>query len=438
MGVKLVNKSTEKGRARIQELEEAFPQTPKTLILKIETLREGIKRTRDLDYVGLWANPDGLMPYDLGKDGYQSDTVSKEKGWMDKPLGIRFADETCSWVLYNQGSPYEIRYEGYGRYKLYRDQEPIEEVFFEPRPAWYGKKSEKDGSLLCSYLSQYGDSFILFMTPNYCCYFATGDECMFCPVSATQQHFDDVGMELKLTVPMEKFIESFKVCYEEIKERQKNRLGRKQPCGTPGCLCSITLHMTGGGMYDRHKEAKRYERYILGLKEAMGDLDDVTITAEIQALDPEDSKRLAEIGLHTPHYNLECWDKKMFDITCHGKSKFVGWQKWVDCLVAATEYYDRGHVVCGLVPGLEMVKPEGFKTEEEGLASNLEGIEWLAQRGIFTVWTVMCLSQGSTKLKDLQVVPSTEYYLKLGWGYHELMMKYRLYAPSISGVHCKG
>ena len=81
-----------------------------------------------------------------------------------------------------------------------------------------------------------------------------------------------------------------------------------------------------------------------------------------------------------------------------------------------------------------MVPPHGFKDVDEAVTSTLDGFEWLAQRGIVPMFTHWSAAPGS-KLANVEP-PPTEYYLKLGSGHRNLLIKYDLPMPNSRCHHC--
>lgn len=135
-------------------------------------------------------------------------------------------------------------------------------------------------------------------------------------------------------------------------------------------------------------------------------------------------RRLYEqTGLTSYTSDLEVLNEQMFNWICPGKAKWVGYKEWRDRLVRAVDIFGRGNVSTGLVGGVELAKPNGFRSEE-ALASTLEEAEYLAERGVNSVYIVWVPRPGS----DLrgQQAPSLDYYIRLAQGLQDLRTKYGL------------
>jgi hypothetical protein len=93
---------------------------------------------------------------------------------------------------------------------------------------------------------------------------------------------------------------------------------------------------------------------------------------------PNDFSILAkykEAGYSRISHNIEIWDKNIFAHICPGKDKRNGgWQHWIDSLEAAVDIFGRGKVHAHMIGGLE---PK---------ASTLEGVEYLASKGVVVTY----------------------------------------------------
>ena len=88
----------------------------------------------------------------------------------------------------------------------------------------------------------------------------------------------------------------------------------------------------------------------------------------------------------------------------------------------AVEIFGKGQVNTGIVSGVELATPYGFKTEAGAIKRNLETAEELTSHGVglkHDVWNVV---PGSI-LKN-QTTPSLDYYVQITKGFYELNLKY--------------
>jgi len=98
------------------------------------------------------------------------------------------------------------------------------------------------------------------------------------------------------------------------------------------------------------------------------------------------------------------------------------------------DIFGPGRVNTGIVAGVELAKPYGFRTEDEALVRVLEEAEELASQGVGTVFIVWSPRPG-TPLGNQQNA-SLDYYIRLAKGLHELRVKYRLPIGFDDYRHC--
>ncbi len=82
--------------SRIDELQARFPDTPRSIILKIDLLREGIRFTPALNEIGRWAIPHFLQwnpehDFDVDARG------GPPEDWLLTPWNLRLADGTTEY-----------------------------------------------------------------------------------------------------------------------------------------------------------------------------------------------------------------------------------------------------------------------------------------------------------------------------------------------------
>ncbi len=139
-------------------------------------------------------------------------------------------------------------------------------------------------------------------------------------------------------------------------------------------------------------------------------------------------KQLARLyeqtGLSSYTSDLEVLDERLFNWICPGKAKWVGYQEWKNRLVRAVDIFGRGNVGTGIVGGVELAKPQGFKTESQALESTLGEADWLAERGVTTVYIVWVPRPGSP-FRDQQA-PSLDYFIRLAEGLQDVRLRHGL------------
>lgn len=376
---------------RLEELHERFPTIPRSIVLKADVLREGVRYTPELTRIGKWALPQIHFIFEWDhEDVHRKEDIVE--GWITVPQLFCLADGTNVLIKLDSGSPYEIRYVGDGRHHLYRDGVLVEPVFFTPRPQWFTKRT-RDGSLMCKVAGGNGECVFSVLNVSFCQYFTAGEQCRFCTIVPTQDKNRDLGMAKLSARDLDRIVETFDAAAAE---------------STIQHFC-----LSGGAMLDRSQEAAYFVQLVTALRGASGYQGQPFLIAS-QALDEDDARRLHEAGGGTIQisYPMEVWDEKLFPVVCPGKARHVGRGRWLDDLCRAVEIFGRGNVGSNLVAGVETAAPGGFTDEEEALRSTCEGFDWLCRHDIrpsFSPWTV---APGSA-WEDKQS-PGTHYSLALG------------------------
>lgn len=143
------------------------------------------------------------------------------------------------------------------------------------------------------------------------------------------------------------------------------------------------------------------------------------------AYDKEQLKQIySETGLMSFTADIEVLDEKLFKWICPGKSKTVGYGRWKERLFEAREIFGMGYVNTGIVGGVELAHPNGYKNEEIAVNKILQEAESLMKNGINVVSCVWRVAEGSY-FKN-QSIPSLDYYVTLTKGLFELRQKYKL------------
>lgn len=393
---------------RIEELMSAFPDVPKSIILKTEILRYGLQRTPALEEVGKWCLPETHWQFEWDREEHKEEEIQVERHLL--PELFQFRDGTTTKLAINSASPYKVK-EVDGKYTLLRDDESVEEVVFPPVPKWILKKL-KDGTPMSSVASRESVNTFCVNILQHCQYWDTGDECRMCNMGY-MKHIRETGRDLKISKTPEQIAEA---AFEAQKEE--------------GWIGHVRL--SGGSLINRSKETERYVKVILAIKEAIGRKRD-TLYGELvsQALDEKDAARAYDTGIEGVQWNMEVWEEKLWPIMVPGKSKFVGRDKWIDCLIKALDFWGEGKVSTSFVAGVETVQPYGFKTVDEAVKSLLGGFEWLLTHGVVPRYAIWVNVLGS-RYQDREL-PPTEFWLELGQGWHELMKRYGMYPhPTMS------
>jgi len=184
------------------------------------------------------------------------------------------------------------------------------------------------------------------------------------------------------------------------------------------------FRITGGYIPER-RELEYYLDVAEAINEKYSDFYGVAIIGA-----PDDLnilEKYKEAGFKNISHNIEVWDRHLFAALCPGKEKRNGgWQHWVDALERSVDVFGWGNVHSNLVGGLET------------LDSTLEGIEYLASKGVVAHFSVFRPEVG-TPLEGYRS-PEASWHYKLvdkattifrRYGFNTLQM----YSGPASGPH---
>ncbi|MBI5233082.1 MAG: hypothetical protein HY880_01870, partial [Deltaproteobacteria bacterium] len=114
----------------------------------------------------------------------------------------------------------------------------------------------------------------------------------------------------------------------------------------------------------------------------------------VEALPPTNNRWIDEtyaLGADSVLYNLEIYDKELFEIICPGRARLIGRERYLDALRYAATIFPSGTVSSHLIVGLE---PPG---------STCAGIDFLAGMGVVPILPIYRPSKG----RALRIEPLT-------------------------------
>lgn len=398
-----------KGELDFKGVVEKYPDYPSIAIRKIDVAFRGVNLTeRAVER----AREEGAV-YDAAGDlGEETPRLSIGGALFRDGTRIRAFDlidigGIRPARLQRKGSPYTLDVVD-GKVWLLDAEEPVEEVFFVPIPAYYGKKTSRgtpmtkvvQGNIDVLHVNVFG--YCYFWQQKIACQYCGSIQGMYAPDSRAPGDLEDI--------------------HETVNEALKEN-GR----WTSFALVSGS-DPRGDVPYD--KEVNEYVRVLKTLRRSFGKGKNYTVRLVSSAVPKEQQVRLKEAGVTAVEPHIEVWDKKLFEIICPGKTKYFGWQYWVDSAIAAVDVFGRGNVCSQIVAGAELAQPHGFKCVDKALASDFEGAEFFAKHGVTTSANLYRHAKGSVFYEQQQKHPSLEYCVRLTKGLHEIRRKYRL------GVDC--
>jgi len=315
-----------------------------------QILLDEFRLTLDLNEKGIFFNAEELIAFsttDANVNGF-----SRNLGGLSftLPHGIATNGKFARWT------PYSVVVEN-GTPILYNDKDPIAEISFPNEPAHqvseqFLSTGEKVKNIVG--VNQHGGVSVAYSTE--CSLKDLGEDCLFCSINVREKEENSVLLKNPRQVA-----EAYHLA------RQAGQANH--------------FRITGGFVPER-----RELEYYIDVAEAIRSRYESFYGVAIIGA-PADSSILSkykEAGFSNISHNLEVWDKNLFALVCPGKSKRNGgWQHWVASLEAAVDIFGRGNVHTNIVGGLE---PKD---------SILEGIEYLAEKGIVAHFSVFRPEKGT-------------------------------------------
>ena len=354
----------------LTRLAEQYPSLPPGVILKTALLALGVRFDPLLPEAARTALPD-FRPHRL-PDGTE----------VQIPYLMILEGGTLVRLRCREDSPFTVN-RCDGRLHLFDKGEPVMPFTFAGRPDWHGRTSEDGTSLDACGLNQHGDMMVLNLAPA-CEYWST-------PWEGSPRE----GRE----VPGCSNIRSHRCafCGYGLPDERSRALGQKQ--GLPGVPRPVLqraaeavrvgvetgarhLYLTSGSMTNPDLEADRFLSIVRGVRRAS---EGAYLAVGSQALPPERLPGFKEAGADGVCFNLEVWDRDVWERVCPGKARFIGREMWEESLVEAVGVFGEGNVFSAFVIGAEMVLDDALADPDDAMQSNIEGMQWLISRGIHPI-----------------------------------------------------
>lgn len=371
---------------------------PSLIILKIDVQRRGVqytdnalqhvdKRVHQLLGTNIFGSRDGkLLP-------------------VPESLILRDGTSVVTSPTTDEFHPYWVDYVD-GAFVLTDDGEIVETVELWTKPKFYDLKTKR--GIPMEYVFSARPQRLSISPYRYCHFWDNDKGCLYCDiVNNLRQDKRQLGVPTKLDI--EDISDAFAAALQEQ--------------GRFAGICLTAGSNTGGAEpFDAEVD------YYIEVLQAIGrHLNRKKFPSQMvaTAFSEKQLRRLYEnTGIVGYTSDIEVLNKELFDWICPGKSEWIGYEEWKRRLIQAVGIFGRGNVNTGIVGGVELAKPYGFKDEKEGLASTLEEAEKLAEQGVSVIFTVWVPRPGS-KFAD-QKNASLEYYVGLADGLQKLRIKYGL------------
>lgn len=279
--------------------------------------------------------------------------------------------------------------------------EVLEEVFYWEKPDYYEKKTSR--GIPMWQIASARPQRIDINPYQFCDFWKIGKYgCKFCEIASTYY---------KQKKPCILNLDDIR---ETVKEALKEK-GRYTSVFMTGGTC-----LSGNELFD-----DEVDLYIKILQEIGNNFSSFKFPSQLigSAYSKNQLNRLYKnTGLMSYTADLEVLDEKMFEWICPGKAHYVGYNNWKERLYQAVDIFGKGYVNTGIVSGIELASPNGFKIEEEGIRNTLLEAEELFRNGVSVVSCVWRIAPGSIFASQRQ--PSLDYYVQVADGLNKLNKKY--------------
>ncbi|MCI1996804.1 MAG: radical SAM protein [Clostridium luticellarii] len=281
-------------------------------------------------------------------------------------------------------SKYEIKYEN-GKYYLTENENEIFPIEFLSRPKYYDYKTS-DGMEMSNVATYNREGTIFVAYSNECALKDKGLDCLFCNINSTKDTYAEK---------------------EGIEWKYPKQIGETAAATYKNGAKHITI---SGGFIPERREVDYYIDVAEAIQEYTG-LEDFNGTGVIGApLDLNVIDKYKEAGYRTIAMNIEIWDKNIYKAICPGKvEQCGGWDHWVKALEHAAKVFGYGKVRSNIVAGIE---PKN---------STLEGVEYLASKGVICLAGAWCPNPGSAL--EGHRTPEPEWHLDMAYKVYNIFKK---------------
>ncbi len=358
-----------------------------------QQLLDEVKLSLKLTEKGIAYNAGEIEPF---QDPIERSSAFNQRGGLTAfylPGGISARGQQSRWT------PYALLIED-GRPVLYDDGKRIGEIAFQKGHS-ASEERLTTGEKVSDITTITAEGGLHVMYSNECSLKDLGEDCLYCAFN------------------------------ERAKDGSRNRVLLKSPRQVAEAYditrrAGVANHfrITGGFVPER-RELEYYLDVADAIKEKYSSFYGCAVVGA-----PADLSMLAkykEAGFTNLSTNIEVWDKHIFAAMCPGKEKRNGgWQHWVDALEYAVDLFGKGNVHSAIVGGLEPV------------ASTLEGIEYLASKGVVCHFSAFRPEKG-TPLEGYRS-PSAEWHWELLDKATDIFLRYgfttlQMYSGNASGAY---
>jgi hypothetical protein len=402
----------------IEDLMGRFPHVPREAVIKEDLLRGGLA----FDDAALTDNENGdVKPKSYFIFSFDHRTLPElgaaalrrppeEIVLTGGPYDLR---RTVVSVRTNPDSPYRVKPDTDGRLMLFLDDRVIAEVGLPPMPDYY-RHTLANGKQVMEVAPTIQWGYLVYLTVfRVCQYFGAKEECQYCDINHNWRQHKAAGRPYTGVKPIDEVLEALAII--DKYDTQKTSTAYTLTGG------SITSHVGGKA------EADFYGEYAQAIEQAFPGRWIGKVVA--QALPKPDVQRFKDYGIQIYHPNYEVWDKRLFELHCPGKERYVGREEWHRRILDSAEIFGPRNVIPNFVAGIEMAEPFGFRTVDEAIESTTEGLQYFMSRGITPRFTTWCPEPTTPLGKTNPNGAPLEYHIRLLEAYRATMESNGLTSP---------
>jgi hypothetical protein len=402
----------------VEDLMGRFPHIPREAVLKEDLLRGGMA----FDESVLTDGDDGeVKPKSYFIFSFDHRTLPElgaaalrrppeEVVLTGGPYELR---RTVVSVRVNPDSPYRVMAGEDGVARLHLDGRPIADVGLPPMPDYY-RHTLANGKSVMEVAPTIQWGYLIYLTVfRVCQYFGAKEECQYCDINHNWRQHKAAGRPYTGVKPVDEVLEALAI------------IDRYDTAGT-----SHAYTLTGGSVtskVDGLAEADFYGRYAKAIEERFPGRWIGKVVA--QALPRADVQRFRDYGVQIYHPNYEVWDKRLFELYCPGKERYVGREEWHRRILESAEVFGPRNVIPNFVAGIEMAEPFGFTTVDEAIDSTAEGLQYFMSRGILPRFTTWCPEPTTPLGRTNPHGAPLEYHIRLLEAYRATMEANGLSTP---------
>ena len=400
--------------ANVEALKLRYPDIPIEAIFKEDILRRGIAWSPEALEVAAGFKPKAyfIFSFDLVPIS-EMDQSENTKA----PEEIRLVGGAYDFrpvivsVRINPNSPYRVVCCEAGLILSLND-EPIAGVELQKSPAYY-QRTLASGKPIMDIAPTIEWGYLLYLTVfRLCQYFGVHEECQFCDINENYRQQKKSGRPYTSVKSEEEILEALAIIASTDSESKAYTV-------TGGSITSTLEGKSEIEFYARYPEAieKKFPGRWIG-------------KVVMQALPKDQVQRLHDAGAKIYHPNYEVWDRRLFDIICAGKARYIGRDEWIRRILDAAAVFGPDCVIPNFVAGIEMSEPAGFATVDEAIESTAEGLDFFMSHGVSPRFTTWCPEPLSVLGKTQGGAP-LDYHVRLLQVYRDTRARYRL--PPVPG-----